>query len=184
MELGWSLDFPEGFMGQLISHRQLLECRGVGVCEVVWTGGEVLFHLVNHTSETYQIRGGDPIAQLVLIPVPKAIIVEVECPKGSVTREISDPPRRSNIYRERAAPELPVRRSNISRERIPLDPVEIWDLPVLQGGGMPTSAPRAADPTGVNDSSSLATQAGSLERTPPRCRPGRSLYVARERGIV
>ena len=118
------------------SHRQLLECRGVGVCEVVWTGGEVLFHLVNHTSETYQIRGGDPIAQLVLIPVPKAIIVEAECPKGSVTSEIPDPPRRSNIYRERAAPELPVRRSNISRERTPLDPVEIWDLPVLQGGGV------------------------------------------------
>ena len=147
MELGWSLDFPEGFMGQLISHRQLLECRGVGVCEVVWTGGAVLFHLVNHTFEAYQIREGDPIAQLVLIPAPKAIIVEVECPKGSVISEISDPPRRSNIYRERAAPELPVRRSNISRERTPLDPVGIWDLPVIQRGrGMAMSAPRSVYP--------------------------------------
>ena len=76
MELGWSLELPEGFMGQLISHRQLLECRGIGVCEVVWTGGDVVFQLINYTSEVHQIRCVNSIAYLVLIPLSKAVIVE------------------------------------------------------------------------------------------------------------
>ena len=122
MELGWSLEFPEGFMGQLISHRQLMECRGIGVCEVVWTGGDVIFQLINYTSEVYQIRSGDPVAYLVLVSLPKAVMVEEAGQEDFFSDPGLDPHRRSNIYRERA-PELPARRSNISRERTPVNPV-------------------------------------------------------------
>ena len=93
----------------------------------------MIFQLINHTPEVYQIRSGDPVAYLVLVSLPKAVMVEEAGQEDFFSDPSLDPPRRSNIYRERA-PELPARRSNISRERTPVNPVEIWDLPVIQGG--------------------------------------------------
>ncbi|HEY5797891.1 MAG TPA: dUTP diphosphatase [Bosea sp. (in: a-proteobacteria)] len=79
---GLALQLPEGFEAQVRPRSGLAAKHGVTVLNAPGTvdsdyRGEVKVILINHGQESFSIRRGDRIAQLVIAPVTHAITVEV-----------------------------------------------------------------------------------------------------------
>ncbi len=79
---GLCLQLPEGFEAQVRPRSGLAARHGVTVLNAPGTvdsdyRGEVKVILINHGTQTYPIRRGDRIAQLVIAPVARAQFSEV-----------------------------------------------------------------------------------------------------------
>ncbi|OYW67689.1 MAG: deoxyuridine 5'-triphosphate nucleotidohydrolase [Bosea sp. 12-68-7] len=79
---GLCLQLPEGFEAQVRPRSGLAARHGVTVLNAPGTvdsdyRGEVKVILINHGTQTYPIRRGDRIAQLVVAPVARAQFSEV-----------------------------------------------------------------------------------------------------------
>jgi dUTP pyrophosphatase len=88
---GIILGIPEGYYGQVIP-RSGLSIR-VGLTVVNSPGcidedyvEESQFLMINHGNEPYTIQPGERLAQLLILPVPRVEIVEVDEIKPSATR--------------------------------------------------------------------------------------------------
>jgi dUTP pyrophosphatase len=80
---GLAMAIPPGFEGQIRPRSGLALRHGVSMVNTPGTidadyRGEVAVILINHGSEPFQIASGDRIAQLVIAPVQRAELVEVE----------------------------------------------------------------------------------------------------------
>jgi dUTP pyrophosphatase len=80
---GVIIAIPEGYEGQVRARSGLADRAGLGLTNGIGTidadyRGEVQVLMINHGLEPYTIQPGDRIAQLVLMPVPKVEIEEVE----------------------------------------------------------------------------------------------------------
>ena len=80
---GLVLELPAGFEGQVRPRSGLALRHGVTVLNAPGTidsdyRGEVAVILVNHGAEPFEIARGDRIAQLVVAPVVRATLAEVE----------------------------------------------------------------------------------------------------------
>jgi dUTP pyrophosphatase len=78
---GLALQLPEGFEGQVRPRSGLAAKHGVTVLNAPGTvdsdyRGEVKVPLVNHGEEPFTIGRGDRIAQLVIAPVTRVVLVE------------------------------------------------------------------------------------------------------------
>jgi len=80
---GLAMEVPEGY-GAFLFARSGLAVRhgialsnGVGVVDADYRG-EVKVGLVNLSAEAYEIKPGERIAQLVLLPAPQAAVIEAE----------------------------------------------------------------------------------------------------------
>ncbi|MCL2191993.1 MAG: dUTP diphosphatase [Treponema sp.] len=87
---GLVLEIPEGFEGQVRPRSGLAAKFGVTVLNSPGTidsdyRGELAVILVNFGTETFTVKDGDRIAQLVIAPFTRASILEVETEKLSVT---------------------------------------------------------------------------------------------------
>lgn len=85
---GLSFAFPDGFEGQIRPRSGLAFRHGVTVLNSPGTidsdyRGEVQVLLVNLGTEPFVVARGDRIAQLVVAPVARAAVVEVETLPGS-----------------------------------------------------------------------------------------------------
>jgi dUTP pyrophosphatase len=79
---GLAVAIPEGFELQC-RPRSGLATRGIGIVNAPGTidsdyRGEIKVILINHSSRTAEFVAGDRIAQLVLAPVTRAEVVEVD----------------------------------------------------------------------------------------------------------
>jgi dUTP pyrophosphatase len=80
---GIAVAIPEGYEGQVRSRSGLAAKFGVSVLNSPGTidadyRGEILVVLINHGLLPYKVRLGERIAQLVVCPVERAAITEVE----------------------------------------------------------------------------------------------------------
>lgn len=80
---GMALAIPPGFEGQVRPRSGLAARHGVTCLNSPGTidsdyRGEVKAILVNHGREPFTVRRGDRIAQLVIAPVARAVLVRVE----------------------------------------------------------------------------------------------------------
>jgi len=80
---GLAVEVPEGFgaflfarSGLAVKHGIALS-NGVGVVDADYRG-EVRVGLINLSQTAYEIKPGERIAQLVLMPAPQVAVVEVE----------------------------------------------------------------------------------------------------------
>jgi dUTP pyrophosphatase len=85
---GLSVQLPAGFEGQVRPRSGLALRHGVTVLNAPGTvdsdyRGEVSVVLINHGSEPFTITRGDRIAQLVIAPVSRALLSEVETLSGT-----------------------------------------------------------------------------------------------------
>lgn len=85
---GLVLEIPEGFEGQVRPRSGLAAKHGVTVLNAPGTvdsdyRGEVKVILVNLAAEPFAITRGDRIAQLVVAPVSRAVLVEAEAVSDS-----------------------------------------------------------------------------------------------------
>lgn len=85
---GISLEIPAGYEGQVRPRSGLALKHGVGMANAPGTidsdyRGEVGVILVNWGSEPVRLGRGERIAQLVIAPVIRAELAEVECLAGS-----------------------------------------------------------------------------------------------------
>lgn len=81
---GLRMAIPEGFEAQVRPRSGLALRHGVSMVNTPGTidsdyRGVVQVILINHGGEPFVIRRGDRIAQLVIAPVVRADLVEVEC---------------------------------------------------------------------------------------------------------
>lgn len=79
---GLSMQLPEGFEAQVRPRSGLAVKHGVTVLNAPGTvdsdyRGEVKVPLINHGREPFPIARGDRIAQMVIAPVTRAVLVEV-----------------------------------------------------------------------------------------------------------
>jgi len=80
---GISLAIPEGFEGQVRPRSGLAAQRGIGLVNGPGTidadyRGEICVLLINFGKEPFRIRDGERIAQMVISPVFRAVLEEVE----------------------------------------------------------------------------------------------------------
>ncbi len=80
---GISLALPEGYEGQIRPRSGLATQKGITVLNTPGTidsdyRGEIKVLLINLGSEPYTIKNGDRIAQIVISPVSRAILIEVQ----------------------------------------------------------------------------------------------------------
>ena len=89
---GLALEIPDGFEGQVRPRSGLARKHGVTLTNAPGTidsdyRGEVTVLLVNLGREAHVVRPGDRIAQLVIAPVTRAVMVEAvelpDTPRGS-----------------------------------------------------------------------------------------------------
>ncbi len=85
---GIAVAIPEGYAGLVVPRSGLAARRGVGVVNgpgLVDAGyrGEIRVILINHGGEALELRRGERIAQLVVVPVVDQEFVEVEELPGS-----------------------------------------------------------------------------------------------------
>ena len=85
---GLAMELPEGFEGQIRPRSGLALRNGVTVLNAPGTvdsdyRGEVSVVLINHGHERFTITRGDRIAQLVIAPVSRAQLSEVEALSGT-----------------------------------------------------------------------------------------------------
>jgi len=87
---GLTIEIPEGFEGQVRPRSGLAAKFGITVLNSPGTidsdyRGEVAVLLVNLGSETFTVKNGERIAQLVIAPFARAAVVEAEADALSVT---------------------------------------------------------------------------------------------------
>lgn len=90
---GWAFEIPAGYVGLVQSRSGLAAKYGiVAATGVIDSGyrGEVRVTLYNHSAIPLQVRLGDKIAQLVIVPAPVVELVEVD--------ELSDTARGANGF--------------------------------------------------------------------------------------
>jgi dUTP pyrophosphatase len=92
---GLAIEIPDGYEGQIRPRSGLAAKHGITVLNSPGTidpdyRGEIKVCLINHTSGWFDVKVGDRIAQLVICPVAKPEIVQVE--------ELSDTDRGSNGF--------------------------------------------------------------------------------------
>jgi dUTP pyrophosphatase len=80
---GISLAIPEGFEGQVRPRSGLAVQKGIGLVNGPGTidadyRGEICVLLINFGKEPFKIRDGERIAQMVISPVFRAVLEEVE----------------------------------------------------------------------------------------------------------
>lgn len=79
---GVSMEIPEGFVGLIRPRSGLAVKKGIDILTsgVIDSGyrGEILVNLVNHSNETVRICNGDRIAQMLILPVYQAELIEVK----------------------------------------------------------------------------------------------------------
>jgi dUTP pyrophosphatase len=80
---GWAVAIPEGYEGQVRPRSGLAWRHGVTVLNSPGTidpdyRGELKVLLINHGEEPFTVERGDRIAQLVVCPVARAELAEVE----------------------------------------------------------------------------------------------------------
>ncbi len=80
---GVSVAIPEGFEGQIRARSGLAIQHGIGVVNGPGTidadyRGEICVLLINFGKDSFAVRHGDRIAQLVISPVFRAILKEVD----------------------------------------------------------------------------------------------------------
>jgi dUTP pyrophosphatase len=79
--LGFALEIPDGYVGIVKDKSSLPKNGGVHTMAGVYDSGyrgEYNTNLVNLGSEPYEIKKGDKIAQLLIIPVASAELTEVD----------------------------------------------------------------------------------------------------------
>ncbi len=77
--LGFALEFPTGYAA-IVKDKGSISKAGLHTMGGVFDAGyrgEYNVHLVNLSSESYQVEKGDKVAQLVILPVAIAQIAEV-----------------------------------------------------------------------------------------------------------
>lgn len=77
---GVHVDLPEGTAGLFVSKSGLMmdhDITSTGLVDETYNG-EIMVKLFNHGSEDYNVRAGDKISQLVVIPVEYVEPVKVE----------------------------------------------------------------------------------------------------------
>lgn len=87
---GLAIELPEGFEAQVRPRSGLADRHGIALVNSPGTidsdyRGEIQAILINLGSEAFEIKPGDRIAQLVIAPVARAALVELE--------NLSDTPR-------------------------------------------------------------------------------------------
>lgn len=80
---GLVVEIPAGYEGQIRPRSGLAARAGIALTNCIGTidsdyRGEVVVLLINHGDESYTFEPGERIAQLVISPVPRVEIVEVE----------------------------------------------------------------------------------------------------------
>jgi dUTP pyrophosphatase len=80
---GISVAIPEGFEGQIRPRSGLAVQRGIGIVNGPGTidadyRGEIAVLLINFGKEPFTVRNGDRIAQMVISPVTRVSLEEVE----------------------------------------------------------------------------------------------------------
>jgi dUTP pyrophosphatase len=80
---GISVAIPEGFEGQIRPRSGLAVQKGIGIVNGPGTidadyRGEIAALLINFGKEPFTIRNGDRIAQMVISPVTRVTLEEVE----------------------------------------------------------------------------------------------------------
>jgi len=80
---GIIVQIPDGYEGQVRARSGLADRAGISLTNGIGTidsdyRGEVIVLVVNHGQEAYTFEPGERIAQLVLVPVPKVEILEVD----------------------------------------------------------------------------------------------------------
>lgn len=81
--LGFTMELPAGYEAQIRPRSGMAIKRGITLSNCVGTvdedyRGEVCVGLVNLSREDYTIQAGDRIAQMVVAPVTKAVILEAD----------------------------------------------------------------------------------------------------------
>ena len=81
--LGFTMELPTGYEAQIRPRSGMAIKRGITLSNCVGTvdedyRGEVCVGLVNLSREDYTIQTGDRIAQMIIAPVTKANIIEVD----------------------------------------------------------------------------------------------------------
>ena len=81
--LGFTMELPAGYEAQIRPRSGMAIKRGITLSNCVGTvdedyRGEVCVGLVNLSREDYTINAGDRIAQMVVAPVTKAVIIEAD----------------------------------------------------------------------------------------------------------
>jgi dUTP pyrophosphatase len=80
---GLALELPEGYEGQVRPRSGLASRHGIGMVNAPGTidadyRGEVHVILVNHGQEPFAAKRGERIAQLVVAPVARVEVIEVD----------------------------------------------------------------------------------------------------------
>jgi dUTP pyrophosphatase len=83
MPTGLVVEIPPGYEGQLRPRSGLAAKAGVTLTNCVGTidsdyRGEVVVLLINHGDEVYIFEPGERIAQLLITPVPRVEVIEVD----------------------------------------------------------------------------------------------------------
>lgn len=77
---GWAFEIPDGYVGLVLPRSGLAKSGIVAACGVIDSSyrGEVRVTLYNHAGEQLEVRTGDKIAQLVVMPIPTIELVEMD----------------------------------------------------------------------------------------------------------
>ena len=79
-DTGVHIEIPEGYVGFLKSKSGLNVKHHItsdGVIDAGYTGS-IVVKLYNHGKDYYQVKKGDKIAQLVILPIPEIELVQVD----------------------------------------------------------------------------------------------------------
>ena len=81
--LGFTIELPQGFEAQIRPRSGMAIKHGITLSNCVGTidedyRGEVCVGIVNLSDKPYEIKAGDRIAQMIIAPVFKAQIIEVD----------------------------------------------------------------------------------------------------------
>lgn len=77
---GFALEFPEGYVA-IVKDKGSISKAGLHVMGGVFDAGfrgEYNVHLVNLSDKTYKFEKGDKVAQLVILPVARAKLIETD----------------------------------------------------------------------------------------------------------
>jgi dUTP pyrophosphatase len=83
MPTGIQIEIPPGFQGQVVPRSGLADRAGISLTNCVGTidsdyRGEVQVLMINHGAHSYTFEPGERVAQLVIVPIPRVEVVEVE----------------------------------------------------------------------------------------------------------
>ncbi len=90
---GWALEFPEGYVAVVWDRGSVGVMKGLKTMGGVFDAnyrGEYNVCLVNLSNELYEVKPGDKVAQLVIVPIAQAAFEEVS--------ELSDSSRGSDRF--------------------------------------------------------------------------------------